>query len=217
VGHDLRRPLTSASAAISALRSPELKLPAAERDELLDTAAESLDSLAELVTNLLDVSRVQAGALAVELAPIDVADVVFPALDELGLGPGEVELDLPDDLAPVLADGVLLQRVVVNLLANAVRHSPPGERVRFAASMFQGRIELRVVDRGPGIPVERRDEVFAPFQRLGDTDNDTGLGLGLALSKGFVEGMDGTLEVDDTPGGGLTMVVTLPATGEEEP
>ncbi|PWC03714.1 ATP-binding protein [Agromyces badenianii] len=211
VGHDLRRPLTSASAAVSALRSREVELPAAERDELLATASESLDALAELVTNLLDVSRVQAGALAVTLAPTEVADVVFPALDELALGPGEVELDLADELAPVLADGVLLQRVIVNLLANAVRHSPAGVRVRVAASSFQGRTELRVVDRGPGIPAERRDEVFTPFQRLGDTDNDTGLGLGLALSKGFVEGMDGTLEVEDTPGGGLTMVVTLPS------
>ncbi len=216
VGHDLRRPLTSASAAVSALRSPDLDLPAAERAELLDTAAESLDSLAELVTNLLDVSRVQAGALGVTLAPTDLADVVLPALDELGLGPGAVELDLPDDLRPVLADGVLLQRVVVNLLANAVRHSPADQRVRLAASSFRDRIEIRVIDRGPGIPPERRTEVFTPFQRLGDTDNDTGLGLGLALSKGFIEGMDGTLEADDTPGGGLTMVVTLPAATIEE-
>ena len=216
VGHDLRRPLTSASAAISALRSSELKLPAAEREELLDTAAESLDALAELVTNLLDVSRVQAGALAVKLAPTEVADVVFPALDELGLGPGAVELDLADDLRPVLADAVLLQRVIVNLLANAVRHSPQGERVRMAASTFRDQVELRVVDRGAGIPPDRRDEVFTPFQRLGDTDNEAGLGLGLALSKGFVEGMDGMLEVEDTPGGGLTMVVTLPAASAEE-
>ncbi|GAA2451022.1 ATP-binding protein [Agromyces soli] len=211
VGHDLRRPLTSASAAISALRSPDLRLPAGERAELLDTAAESLDSLAALVTNLLDVSRVQAGALAVRLAPVETADVVLPALDELGLGPGEVELDLADGVPPLLADAGLLQRVMVNLLANAVRHSPSGERVRIAASGFRGRVQLRVVDRGPGIPAERRDGVFTPFQRLGDTDNETGLGLGLALSKGFVEGMDGTLEVEDTPGGGLTMVVTLPA------
>ncbi|GAA1808757.1 ATP-binding protein [Agromyces neolithicus] len=217
VGHDLRRPLTSASAAISALRSAEVQLPAAERAELLDTAAESLDSLAELVTNLLDVSRVQAGALGVQLAPTDLADVVLPALDELGLGPAAVELDLSDDLAPVLADAVLLQRVVVNLLANAVRHSPVGSRVRLAASGFRDRVELRIVDRGPGIPAERRGEVFTPFQRLGDTDNETGLGLGLALSKGFVEGMGGTLDVDDTPGGGLTMVVTLPAATATDP
>lgn len=214
VGHDLRRPLTSASAAVSALRSPDVTLPPEQRAELLDTATESLDALADLVTNLLDVSRLQAGALAVTLAPVDIADVVFPALDELELGPAEVELDLTDDLRPMLADAGLLQRVVVNLLANAVRHSPDGERVRVAASTFRDRTELRVVDRGPGIPPERRDEVFTPFQRLGDTDNETGLGLGLALSKGFVEGMDGTLEVEDTPGGGLTMVVTLP-TAEE--
>ncbi len=216
VGHDLRRPLTSASAAISALRSDDVVVPDDQRDELLDTASESLDALSELVTNLLDVSRVQAGALGVQLKATDLADVILPALDELGLGPGAVELDLADDLDPVLADAVLLQRVIVNLLANAVRHSPEGERVRLAASGFRDQVELRVVDRGPGIPADRRDEVFTPFQRLGDTDNDTGLGLGLALSKGFVEGMNGTLDVDDTPGGGLTMVVTLPAaTGED--
>ncbi|SFR68932.1 two-component system, OmpR family, sensor histidine kinase KdpD [Agromyces sp. CF514] len=213
VGHDLRRPLTSASAAVSALRTPDLGLEASDRAELLDTAAESLDALASLVTDLLDVSRVQAGALGVSLAPTHLADVVFAALDELALGPGDVELDLADDTEPVLADGVLLQRVVVNLLANAVRHSPAGERVRVATSSFREESELRVVDRGPGVPPERRDEIFTPFQRLGDTDNDTGLGLGLALSKGFVEGMRGRLEVEDTPGGGLTMVVTLPVPG----
>lgn len=103
-------------------------------------------------------------------------------------------MDLADDLRSVLADAGLLQRVVVKLLANAVHHAPAGERGRIAASCFRGRTELRVVDRGPGIPAERRDEAFTPFQRLGDTDDETGLGLGLALSKGFVEGMDGTLE-----------------------
>ncbi|HEX6955112.1 MAG TPA: ATP-binding protein [Agromyces sp.] len=215
VGHDLRRPLTAASAAVSALRADDVKLGRAERQELLATAGESLDSLAELVTNLLDVSRVQAGALAVTIAPTELADVVFPALEELRAGPGELELELPDEVPRVLADGVLLQRAVVNLLANALRFSPPNERVRVTASVFRGAVQLRIVDRGPGIPAERRDEVFTPFQRLGDTDNDTGLGLGLALSKGFVEGMDGTLEVEDTPGGGVTMVVTLPAVEEE--
>ncbi|GAA1954773.1 sensor histidine kinase KdpD [Agromyces allii] len=217
VGHDLRRPLTSASAAVTALRTPDLRLETSERAELLDTAAESLDSLAALVTDLLDVSRVQAGALGVSLAPTHLADVVFAALDELALGPADVELDLADDTLPVQADAVLLQRVVVNLLANAVRHSPAGERVRVATSTFREQSELRVVDRGPGVPVERRDEIFTPFQRLGDTDNETGLGLGLALSKGFAEGMRGSLEVEDTPGGGLTMVVTLPVAEPDGP
>ncbi|HHY48963.1 MAG TPA: histidine kinase, partial [Alphaproteobacteria bacterium] len=115
------------------------------------------------------------------------------------------------DLSPAMADPVLLQRVIVNLLANAVRHAPAGSRVRIATSEFAGKVEVRIIDHGPGIPPDRRDDVFVPFQRLGDTDNTTGLGLGLALSKGFVEGMGGTLTPEDTPGGGLTMVITLPA------
>ncbi|SKB00337.1 two-component system, OmpR family, sensor histidine kinase KdpD [Agreia bicolorata] len=211
VGHDLRRPLTAATAAVSGLRSTEVELSGADRAELLDTAQESLDTLAELVTDLLDVSRVEAGVLAVSIIPLDIDDVIVPALDELGLGPESVELAVAaDDLPPVLADPVLLQRVLVNLLSNAVRFAPAETRIRLSASSFQGRVELRVVDTGPGIPGDRRDEVFVPFQRLGDTDNSTGLGLGLALSKGFVEGMGGTIEAEDTPGGGLTMVVSLP-------
>ncbi|WEO77394.1 DUF4118 domain-containing protein [Cryobacterium sp. SO2] len=213
VGHDLRRPLAAATTAISGLRATDIALTDSDRTELLATAGESLDTLASLVTNLLDVSRLQAGALAVALGPVDLADVVLPGLDELGLGPDTVELDLPAELTPVLADPGLLQRAVVNLLANAIRFSPAGTPARVAASRFADTVQLRIVDRGPGIPADRRDDVFVPFQRLGDTDNSTGLGLGLALSKGFVEGMGGTLEADDTPGGGLTMVISLPAVG----
>jgi len=216
VGHDLRRPLTAATAAVSGLRSTEVQLSPDDRAELLDTAQESLDALATLVTDLLDVSRVEAGVLAVSVHPIDVEDVIVPALDEVGLGPDRVELALGSDVLPaVLADEILLQRVLVNLLSNAVRFSPDGARVRLSASAFRGRVELRVVDSGPGVPGERRDEIFVPFQRLGDTDNSTGLGLGLALSKGFVEGMGGTIEAEDTPGGGLTMVVSLPTAPDE--
>jgi two-component system sensor histidine kinase KdpD len=217
VGHDLRRPLAAATAAVSGLRATDVTLAEADRIELLATAEESLDTLASLVTNLLDVSRLQAGALAVSLGPVDLADVVLPALDELGLGPDTVHLDLPGDLAPVLADHGLLQRAVVNLLSNAIRFSPAGTPARVSASRFGDTVQVRVTDHGPGIPADRRDDVFVPFQRLGDTDNTTGLGLGLALSKGFVEGMGGTLEADDTPGGGLTMVVSLPAVAPAAP
>jgi two-component system, OmpR family, sensor histidine kinase KdpD len=210
VGHDLRRPLSAATAAVSGLRSTDLDLSTRDREELLATAEESLHGLSSLVTNLLDVSRVQAGALAVSLSPVETPDVILPALDELDLGPGSVELDIPSGLAPVLADAGLLQRAIVNLLTNALRFAPAGTRVRVSASQFAGIVQIRVADSGPGIPSERRDDVFVPFQRLGDTDNLTGLGLGLALSKGFVEGMGGTLEADDTPGGGLTMVISLP-------
>jgi two-component system sensor histidine kinase KdpD len=140
--------------------------------------------------------------------------VIPPALDELGIGPAEVGLDLAEGVPPVLADGVLLQRVLVNLLGNALRFSPHERPPVIAASEFGGTVQLRVIDHGPGISGERREAVFQPFQRLGDTDNAAGIGLGLALSKGFAEGMGGTLEAEDTPGGGLTMVVSLPAATE---
>jgi two-component system sensor histidine kinase KdpD len=209
VGHDLRRPLAAATAAVTSLRSAEVKLSKADRDELLEAAEESLDSLASLVTKLLDASRLQAGVLGVSVTSVALDEVVSGALDELGLSPGEIQLELASGLRPVRADAVLLQRAVVNLLANALRFSPPGTVPVLATSEFGGHAHLRVIDSGPGIPAERREDVFVAFQRLGDTDNTTGVGLGLALSKGFIEAMGGTLEVEDTPGGGLTMVVEL--------
>ena len=209
VGHDLRRPLAAATAAVTSLRSTEVTLSPEDRDDLLETAEDSLDSLATLVTKLLDASRLQAGVLGVSLETVALDAVVLLALDELGLAPGDVRLELAADIRPVTADPVLLQRVVVNLLANALRFSPAGAAPVIATSEFGDRVELRVIDSGPGIPPDRLGEVFAPFQRLGDTDNTTGIGLGLALSKGFVEAMGGTLEPEDTPGGGLTMVVAL--------
>jgi two-component system sensor histidine kinase KdpD len=215
VGHDLRRPLAAATAAVTTLRQTDIALSDADREALLETAEDSLHGLATLVTNLLDASRVEAGVLGVSLTPTEIDDVIPPALDELGIGPAEVGLDLAE-VPPVLADGVLLQRVLVNLLGNALRFSPRDRPPVIAASEFGGTVQLRVIDHGPGIPGERREAVFQPFQRLGDTDNDAGIGLGLALSKGFTEGMGGTLEAEDTPGGGLTMVVSLPAATDSE-
>ena len=211
VGHDLRRPLAAATAAVTSLRADDVDWSEQDKQELLATAEESLNGLSELVTSLLDVSRLQAGALAVSVAPLEAADAVLPALEELRIGPAEVQLDLAPGLPPVLGDAVLLQRVLVNVLANAVRFSPPDAKVLLTASEFGGRVEIRVIDCGPGISPERSEEMFVPFQRLGDTDNETGLGLGLAVAKGFMEGMDGTLEIEETPGGGLTMVLSLPA------
>ncbi|MFK4834935.1 DUF4118 domain-containing protein [Microbacterium sp. ZW T2_14] len=210
VSHDLRRPLAAAVAAVGGLRAAGAQLSPEDRAELIATADESLATLSALVTDLLDVSRVQAGVLAVSLQPVDTPGVVLAALDELGAGPDAVELALDPDLPPLTADPVLLQRVLVNVLANAVRHAPAATRVRVATSRLGGTAEIRIVDHGGGIPHERRDDMFAPFQRLGDTDNTAGLGLGLALSKGFTEGMGGTLTPEDTPGGGLTMVIALP-------
>jgi len=210
VGHDLRRPLAAATTAVTSLRSSDVALDDDDRAELLATADESLAALGTLVTDLLDVSRLQAGVLGVSLRDVALDDVVGGALDELGLPPGQVALDLPP-VREVRADPVLLQRVVVNLVTNALRYAPVGTPPRLATSEHGDRVQVRVVDTGPGIPAEKREDVFVPFQRLGDTDNTAGIGLGLALSKGFVEAMGGTLDVEDTPGGGLTMVVDLAA------
>jgi two-component system sensor histidine kinase KdpD len=210
VGHDLRRPLAAATAAVTSLRSTEVSLSASDRDELLETADESLRFLASLVTDLLDVSRLQEGVLGVTLAPVSLEEVIGEVLDELRLAPGSIALEVGETSA-VSADHGLLKRVLANLLANALRYSPPETPPILSTSQLGDRVQLRVIDAGPGIPAERREEVFLPFQRLGDTDNSAGVGLGLALSKGFVEGMGGTLEAEDTPAGGLTMVIELEA------
>ncbi|MFG1902913.1 sensor histidine kinase [Micromonospora carbonacea] len=213
VSHDLRTPLASAKAAVSSLRSPDVEFDADDREELLATADESLDRLGRLVANLLDMSRLQAGALGVTATAVGLEDVVPRALDELGPAAADVGTDLPTDLPAAWADPGLLERVLVNVVANALRHSPPGRPPTVAASAHAGQVELRVVDTGPGIPADQWEHVFLPFQRLGDRDNQTGVGLGLALSRGLVEAMGGTITPETTPGGGLTMVLRLPAAG----
>jgi two-component system sensor histidine kinase KdpD len=223
VSHDLRTPLASAKAAVTSLRSPEVRWSEADRNELLATADESLDRLARLVDNLLDMSRLQAGALSLFPRPVGVDEIVARSLDDLGPRGLKVVVDIPESLPEIRVDPAILERVVVNLTENALRYSPEGVPPLLTASVLGDQVELRVVDRGPGIPEKERDRMFVPFQRLGDTDNTTGVGLGLALARGFTEAMGGTLAAEETPGGGLTMAVTLPAVtlgpapGEVEP
>jgi two-component system sensor histidine kinase KdpD len=214
VGHDLRTPLASAKAAVTSLRSRDIEWSAQDHAELLLTADESLDRLTHLVDNLLDMSRLQAGALSVIRRPVALDEVVPLVLDQLGPAGRRVVIDVPDDLPVVLADPGLLERVIANLLGNAIRYSPPEAPPRVTGSSLGERVELRVIDRGPGIPPTYLERVFAPFQRLGDTDNTTGVGLGLALSRGLTESMGGTLKPEESPGGGLTMVVSLKAAAE---
>ncbi|MEU6039073.1 sensor histidine kinase KdpD [Actinomadura sp. NPDC047616] len=212
VSHDLRTPLASAKAAVDSLRSPDVDWSEEDRDELLDTAAESLGRLDRLVANLLDMSRLQAGVLGVSSQRVAVEDVVPRALGDVGKA--EARIQIPERLPEVVADPALLERVLANLVGNAVRHNPPdGEPVAVTASAHAEHVEVRVIDRGPGIPPADWDRVFLPFQRLGDRDNGSGVGLGLALSRGLTEAMGGTLTPEETPGGGLTMIVTLPAAG----
>ncbi|MEV8512352.1 ATP-binding protein [Dactylosporangium sp. NPDC051484] len=206
VSHDLRTPLASAKAAVGSLRSPDVRFCAEDEAELLATAEESLDKLTRLVENLLDMSRLQAGALALTLQPVDLADALPRAADDLDAA---VVLSVPEELPEVIADPALLERILVNLLGNALRYSPPGRPPSIGASEHAGLVDIRVVDHGPGIPAADHDRVFQPFQRLGDRDNATGVGLGLALSRGLAEAMGGTLVPEPTPGGGLTMTLTL--------
>ncbi|MEI4278763.1 sensor histidine kinase [Klenkia terrae] len=207
VSHDLRTPLAGIKAASSALRSTELRLTEADRVELVETVDESADRLTALVDNLLDMSRLQAGALTPVTAPADLLGVVHRALTWVP-DPSAIAVHAPDDLPPVLADPGLLERVVANLADNAARHAP-GSPVVISAGTIADRVEVRVVDRGPGVAAQDRQRVFAPFQRLGDAPAGQGVGLGLAVARGLTEAMGGTLDVEDTPGGGLTMVLSL--------
>lgn len=215
VGHDLRAPLAAAKAAVSSLRSPDIDLAPEDNAELLAAADESLDRLASLVDNLLDMSRLQAGALSILVEPVALDEVVARAVDDLGAVPDSIRVELAEDLPLVVADPGLMERVLANLVGNARRFAPPDQPPYVTGSHLGDKVEIRVVDQGPGIPVEDRERVFLPFQRMGDTDNTTGIGLGLALARGLTEAMGGTLEPEETPGGGLTMVMTLPAAPRE--
>ncbi|WP_018658101.1 DUF4118 domain-containing protein [Actinomadura flavalba] len=213
VGHDLRTPLASAKAAVDSLAGTGVAWTAAERAELLDTAAVSLARLDRLVADLLDLSRLRAGALGVHAVPVAVEEAMPRVLDELG-SHGDVTVRLPADLPDVAADPALLERVLANLVGNARRFSPPGRPVLVTAGAVRDRVEIRVADRGRGVPEQERDRIFQPFQRL--DDRHPGVGLGLAVARGLTEAMDGTLTPEDTPGGGLTMVVDLPAAPRTE-
>jgi two-component system sensor histidine kinase KdpD len=209
VSHDLRTPLASAKAAVTGLRSTDVAWEESERAELLATADESLDRLHRLVDNLLDMSRIQAGALSIRRQSVALHETVPIALDSLGPVARDIEIDIPDSLPEVETDPALLERVIANLAANALRYSPPGIAPRVSASTHADSVELRISDRGPGIPESHRERMFTPFQRLGDTDNTTGVGLGLALSRGLMEALGHELTPEETPGGGLTMVLAM--------
>jgi two-component system, OmpR family, sensor histidine kinase KdpD len=211
--HDLRTPLAAAKASLSGLRSGDVSWGSAEAGELVATADESVDQLSRLVDNLLDASRLQAGALPVVSEPTALDEIVASALDEIGPPGAAVTVTVPATLPPAAADPALLERVAANLLSNAIRYSPPSTPPAVTASALGDRVELRVIDRGPGVPEAERDRLFTPFQRPGGTSGDGtgGTGLGLALSRGLTEAMGGTLAAEETPGGGLTMTVSLPA------
>ncbi|MET9473201.1 ATP-binding protein, partial [Streptomyces sp. NPDC002922] len=209
VSHDLRTPLAAIKAAVTSLRSDDVAWSEADEAELLEGIENGADRLDHLVGNLLDMSRLQTGTVTPLIREIDLDEVVPMALG--GVPEGSVDLDIPETLPMVAVDPGLLERAVANIVENAVKYSPDGERVTVAASALGARVELRVADRGPGVPDEGKERIFEPFQRYGDAPRGAGVGLGLAVARGFVESMGGTLDAEDTPGGGMTMVLTLSA------
>ncbi|MFE0250137.1 DUF4118 domain-containing protein [Streptomyces sp. NPDC059010] len=215
VSHDLRTPLAGIKASVSSLRSDDVAWSEEDEAELLEGIEEGADRLDHLVGNLLDMSRLQTGTVTPLIRGIDLDEVVPMALG--GVPEDSVELDIPETLPMVAVDPGLLERSVANLVENAVKYSRDDSTVLVAASAIADRVEVRVVDRGPGVPDEAKERIFAPFQRYGDAPRGAGVGLGLAVARGFAEAMGGTLNAEDTPGGGLTMVLTLRASAAAAP
>jgi two-component system sensor histidine kinase KdpD len=212
VSHDLRTPLAGIKASASSLRQPDIEWSDEDRDEFLRTIEDETDRLTALVGNLLDMSRIQAGAVAPALRAVGLEEVVPAAVACLGARASAVTVDVPETLPPVTADPALLERVIANLVENAVAHSADGDPVRVEAGEVGGQVLIRVVDRGAGIPPAERERVFQPFQRMDDSPSEgAGVGLGLAVARGFTRAMGGELTIDDTPAGGTTMLLELKA------
>ena len=212
VSHDLRTPLTAIKVAASSLLSHELVFGAEDTRILLQTVDDEADRLNTLVENLLDMSRLQAGAVVVLRHRTDVDPLLDAAIASLGPRSEGVVRDAPGTHLEVDTDPVLLERAVANLIDNALVHAD-GAGMRVEAGAIAGRVDIRVIDRGPGIRPEDRDVVFQPFQRLATSGVGAGVGLGLSVARGFVEAVGGELDVEDTPGGGCTMVIRVPEAG----
>lgn len=205
--HDLRTPLAAIKASASSLRQPDVAWSADETDEFLMAIEEGVDQLTSLVDNLLDMSRIQTGSVVLAPASLGLDEVVPRAVASMPAS--DVQVDIRESLPRVWVDGDLLERAIANVVSNARQWSPLGSPVLVFARSAGGRVELHVIDHGPGIPAEERARMFMPFQRLGDRPGSEGIGLGLAVALGFVEAMGGTIEARDTPGGGLTVVMSF--------
>jgi two-component system sensor histidine kinase KdpD len=213
VSHDLRTPLATIKASATSLLQPDVAWNAEQHREFLRGIDAEADRLNRVVGNLLDMSRLQAGTIQAAKRPVFLEDVVAGALGSLSPAPSAIDVAVPETLPPVEVDPALLERALANVVANAVAWSPPNGPVRVEAGEVGQRVHLRVIDRGPGIRPEDRNRVVEPFQRLGDRSSQAGVGLGLAVARGFVRAVGGDLLLDDTPGGGLTVVFDLPEAG----
>ncbi len=207
VSHDLRTPLASIKASVSSLRQTDVAWTESDEEALLATIEQNADRLDGLIGNLLDMSRLHTGSLQPFLRPITIDEVAPIALRGLD-APANVRFEVPDGMPLVLADPGLLERVLANLFSNALHHSPVAQPPVLQAHRQDDTVVLEVIDHGLGVPDGLKTEIFEPFRRF--DDRKLGVGLGLAVAKGFTEAMGGAIVADDTPGGGLTVRITLP-------
>jgi two-component system sensor histidine kinase KdpD len=218
VSHDLRTPLASIKASVSSLRQTDVQWSPADQAELLATIEQNADRLDALIGNLLDLSRLHTGSLDPFLRPTaieEVAPVALRGLDGPHDAQGQLEIVVPEGVPLVRADPGLLERVLANIFSNALRHSPPNQPPVLRARPDGGTVLLEVVDHGPGVPDDQlKQRIFEPFQRF--DDRNAGVGLGLAVAKGFAEAMGGSIVAVDTPGGGLTIQVRMPLAPSED-
>ena len=213
VSHDLRTPLASIKASVSSLRAHDVTWSPQQTSEFLAAIEDDTDRLNRLIGNLLDMSRLQTGSLDAIRRPVALDEIVATALDSLGPTARQVVVDVPEDLPLALVDPGLLERAVANVIANALAWSPEDRPVEVRAGIAPPDLELRVIDHGPGLPPDAGERIYRPFQRLGDRDQ-SGVGLGLAIARGFMDAIGGELALLDTPGGGATfrflMAVAVP-------
>lgn len=209
VSHDLRTPLAGIEAALETLGNTSIELSADDRATLVRDAQDSAERLEGMLLNLLDLSRLQTGTVKPQMDDVSLDEIVQRSLQ--GIPAAGIVDETEDGLPLIRTDPGLLERVVANLLSNAVRYSPSESPVRISAGVVPGGfMQLSIADRGRGIPEEDRERVFRAFQRLGDAPEGTGVGLGLAVARGLCDAIGASVEAEDTPGGGLTMVVTVP-------
>jgi signal transduction histidine kinase len=218
VSHDLRTPLASIKASVSTLRQTDVQWTPTDEAALLATIEQGADRLDALIGNLLDMSRLSTGSLQPFLRPTAIDEVAPVALRGLDAG-GNVRLRVPDRLPLVRTDPGLLERVLANLFANALAYSPPDQPPVLRARQAGQSVILDITDHGPGVPDPLKERMFEPFERLDTSRREArttgnGVGLGLAVVKGFLDTMGGSVVATDTPGGGLTIRVTLPAASQ---
>ncbi len=210
VSHDLRTPLMAISTSAGALARPDLSIDDADRADLLATILDASDRLDRLVDNLLDLSRLQAGAAQPDQELWEVDELIIQALGDLGQDGDLVEVTFPEDSPAVRVDAHQIQRVLANLVENAIKYSPVGDPVRVQVTATQSEAVIRVIDHGPGVPPDEREEIFEPFQRGKRRGDVGGAGLGLAIARGFAEANGGHLWVESRSNQGATFVLALP-------